>query len=101
MRTTSVAMLCRSTTSGRWFGTWFGSPSPQSCVAGSARRRCVEEAHGYDGLAVRLISASGSIAERRGRRDIRAAVAGLRYELRQRCQYRLAGILESGRALNT
>jgi glycosyltransferase involved in cell wall biosynthesis len=45
---------------------------------GEAGRRRVEEAHGYDGLAGRLISAYEGIAARQGRHDILAALAGLR-----------------------
>ena len=44
---------------------------------GEAGRRRVEEAYGYDGLAGRLISAYETIAERKGRRDILTAIAGL------------------------
>jgi glycosyltransferase involved in cell wall biosynthesis len=45
---------------------------------GDAGRRHVQAAHSYDGLAGRLILAYQTIAERQGRRDILAALAGLR-----------------------
>ena len=45
---------------------------------GDAGRRYVQAAHSYDGLAGRLILAYQTIAERQGRRDILAALAGLR-----------------------
>ena len=43
----------------------------------------MEEAHNYDGLAGRLIAAYEGIAERPGRRDILAALAGLRHDQTQ------------------
>ena len=50
---------------------------------GEAGRRRVEEDYSFDGLAGRLISAYEAIAERHGRRDILAAVAGLRHDQTQ------------------
>ncbi len=50
---------------------------------GEAGRRRVEEAHNFDGLAGRLIAAYEGIAERHGRRDILAALVGLRHDQTQ------------------
>ncbi len=69
--------------------------SPELCRRfGEAGRRRVEEAYSYDGLAGRLISAYEAIAERQGRRDILAALAGLRGHPEGQCPNETAGIRE-------
>jgi glycosyltransferase involved in cell wall biosynthesis len=52
------------------------SPELRRALGESGRLR-VEEAHGYDGLASRLTSIYTVIAEREGRHDVLAALAGL------------------------
>ena len=61
---------------------------------GEAGRRRVEEAHSYDGMAGRLISAYEMIANRQGRRDILAAIAGLRLPPDRQYLGGIAGIRE-------
>jgi len=61
---------------------------------GEAGRRRVEMEHSYDGLADRLITVYEAIAERQGRRDILAALTGLRGHPEGQCPNGTAGIRE-------
>ena len=61
---------------------------------GAAGRRRVEKDHSYDGLADRLITVYEAIAERQGRRDILAALTGLRGHPEGQCPNETAGIRE-------